>query len=141
MASLPLYKLDLSFLKKEEGRRPQTGSFRWSSKAQKFVTHAEWHQLHPTTKDNRSSLSRPMVIGTMAPIKSMIDGQVYDSKATYYRHVERNDCAIIGFDKNWEEQIKAPLYDERKHEADIVNDVKKSIAQVNTYGGVPNATS
>lgn len=62
----------------------------------------------------------------------MIDGKIYDSKVEYYRHVERNNCAIVGFDKNWESQVTTPRYDERQHEADVVADVKKSIEQLNS---------
>lgn len=87
-----------------------------------------------------SSFPRPMVIGAMPEIRSPIDGRVYDSKSTYYRHVERSNCSIVGFDKNWERQIKKPVYDARAHEADVVADVKKSIEQVKTHGGVPNAS-
>jgi hypothetical protein len=139
MVSIPLHKLDLSFLRKDKDARPQVGSYRWSSVAQKFVALDEWHRLHPhPSRGKSSSLARPLVIGSMAPVKSPIDGQMYDSKSAYYRHVERAGCAIVGFDKNWEEQIKAPVYDGRRHEADIVADIKKSIEQVNTHGGVPN---
>jgi hypothetical protein len=137
MASTLTHKLDLSFMRKAPDARPQTGRYRWSSVAGKCVPIEEWNRLHPRDAANASHLSRPLVIGSMPPVRSPIDGQWYDSKSTYYRHAERAGCAIVGYDKNWQEQIKAPVYDERKHEADIVSDVKKAIEQVNTHGGVP----
>ncbi|WP_125461814.1 MULTISPECIES: hypothetical protein [Rhodomicrobium] len=85
------------------------------------------------TRRSRSSLSTPMVIGSMDPIRSVIDGKMYDSKSAYYRHVERNGCAIVGHDKNWTDYVaKPPLADEKQHEADIVADVKKAIEQVSS---------
>jgi hypothetical protein len=84
-----------------------------------------------------SSLPRPFVIGSMPEVRSMIDGQIYDSKSTYYRHVERNGCEIVGFDPKWQEQIKAPTYDARAHEAEVVADVKKSIEQLNSGTAEP----
>lgn len=84
----------------------------------------------------RSHLSAPLVIGSMPEIRSPIDGRWYDGKAEYYRHVERAGCAIVGFDQNWTDHIR-PAYNESEHTNDIVNDIKKSIEQVESYGGTP----
>lgn len=78
----------------------------------------------------RSALGAPLVIGAMPAIKSMADGQYYDDKRSYYKSVARAGCEIVGYDKNWTDHVKT-TYDEKKHEADIVADVKKSIEQVN----------
>lgn len=41
----------------------------------------------------------PMVISdSMAPIQSMLDGQMYDSKGRYYQHVRSRDHEIVGND-------------------------------------------
>lgn len=36
----------------------------------------------------------------MDPIRSMADGQVYDSRSAYYRSVRRADCEIVGDDRS-----------------------------------------
>lgn len=78
---------------------------------------------------SRSGIAAPTVMGLMDPVKSMIDGRIYDSKTEYQRHVARNGCEVVGFDDNWQEQIVKPRYDERAHEADIVADVKRAIEE------------
>ncbi len=115
------------------------GSYLWDHEKQSWEPRNEvLARRQAAAPRNSSAFPCPMVIGTMTPVQSPIDGKFYDSKAEYYRHVEQNGGAIVGFDKNWEEQIKTPVYDERKHEADIVADVKKAIEVVNSHGGVPN---
>jgi hypothetical protein len=87
---------------------------------------------------SRSGLPSPLVIGTMPEVRSPIDGRIYDGKSEYYRHVERAGCAIVGFDKNWTDHVDASrIYDERKHEVDVVSDVKKSIEQLNSGTAEP----
>lgn len=113
------------------------GSWIYDAETGKLVPKGEYlARKAQQTRHSRSKLSRPMVIGSMPAIRSPIDGQWYDSKATYDRHVERNGCAIVGYDKNWTDHVaKARRYDERKHEADVVADVKKSIEQAASHGG------
>lgn len=110
------------------------GAWIYDAETQTMVPKREYlARKAERTLHSRSSLSRPMVIGSMPPIKSMIDGQYYDSKATYYRHVERNGCEIIGHDKTWTDHVDARArYDEKAHEADVVGDVKKAIEQVSS---------
>jgi hypothetical protein len=79
----------------------------------------------------RSALSAPLVIGAMPAIKSMADGQYYDDKRSYYKSVARAGCEIVGYDKNWTDYVKQP-YDEKTHEAEIVEDVKKAIEQASS---------
>ena len=110
------------------------GRFLWDDETQKWLPrHEVLAKRQASRPNNRSSLGAPLVLGSMPPIKSMIDGKIYDTKGDYYRHVERNECSIVGFDKNWTDHVEAVRHvDERKHEADIVADVKKSIEQVNS---------
>ena len=110
------------------------GRFLWDDETQKWLPrHEVLAKRQASRPNNRSSLGAPLVLGSMPPIKSMIDGKIYDCKGDYYKHVERNECSIVGFDKNWTDYVEAARHvDERKHEADIVADVKKSIEQVNS---------
>jgi hypothetical protein len=116
------------------------GRFLWDSDTQTFrPSHEVISKRFKAQPVKRSDLPTPMVIGCMDEVRSPINGRYYNDKAGYYRHVERAGCAIVGYDKNWQDHIK-PRYDERVHEADIVADVKKSIEQVNTHGGaIPDA--
>lgn len=108
------------------------GRFLWDSETRKWLpAHEVLAKRRASQPDNRSRLGAPLVLGSMPEIKSPIDGRMYDTKGEYYRHVERNNCAIVGFDKNWESHIP-PRYDEKQHEADVVADVKKSIEQLNS---------
>jgi hypothetical protein len=116
----------------------ERGRFLWDEEAQKWAPrHEVLAKRAAAVRPAVSNFPCPMVIGTMPETRSMIDGRIYSDKSSYYRHVERNGCAIVGFDKNWESQVKPKRYDERQHEADVVADVKKSIEQVTSYGGVP----
>jgi hypothetical protein len=109
------------------------GRFLWDKDEQEWLPRHEVLARRLAAKpDSRSALGAPLVLGSMPEIRSPIDGQIYSTKGEYYRHVERNGCAIVGFDKNWQDQITAPRYDERKHEADVVADVKKSIEMVSS---------
>jgi len=104
------------------------GRYLWDDEVQTWrPAHEVLAKRRASRPDNSSPLAFPAVIGAMPETRSPIDGRIYSDKASYYRHVERNNCAIVGFEKNWEEQVKKPLYDERAHEADVVADVKKSI--------------
>lgn len=80
---------------------------------------------------SRSAFSAPAVIGAMPALKCMADGRYYDDKRSYHKAVARAGCEVVGFDKNWTDHIGTP-YDEKKHEADIVADIKKSIEQVSS---------
>jgi hypothetical protein len=104
------------------------GRFLWDEEMQTWrPAHEVVAKRRASQPDNSSLFPCPMVIGAMPEIRSPIDGRFYSDKSSYYRHVERADCSIVGFEKNWDEQVKRPLYDERAHEADVVADVKKSI--------------
>lgn len=110
------------------------GRFLWDAGLEKWAPAGEvLARRHASTPDNRSTLARPMVIGTMPPIRSMIDGKFYDSKSEYYRHVERAGCAIVGHDKNWTDHVAKPsMADDKAYTADVVADVKKAIEQVSS---------
>jgi hypothetical protein len=91
--------------------------------------------------EKRSDLPSPSVIGgTMPAIKSMADGRIYETKRNYEKSVSRAGCEIVGFDKRWQEHIKAPqpYGGEKAHEAELVADVKKAIeieqSKVPSYG-------
>lgn len=106
------------------------GRYLWDEELQTWAPASEVLAKRRAAKPDRSSsLPMPMVIGAMPETRSPIDGRIYTDKSSYYRHVERANCSIVGFDKNWSENLK-PTYDEKKHEADIAADVKKSIEQV-----------
>lgn len=114
------------------------GSYLWDKELERWLPRGEvLARRTASAAQNRSPLACPMVIGTMPEIRSMVDGRIYSDKSSYYRSVERAGCAIVGFDKNWEGQVNASTYDDKKHEADVVADVKKSIEQVSSNGGVP----
>lgn len=115
------------------------GRFLWDTEAQQWLPAAEViARRRQATPVARASLPSPTVIGAMPEIRSMIDGRMYSDKSSYYRHVERNNCAIVGFDKNWTDHVDAARrYDESKHEADVVADVKKSIEQLNSGTAEP----
>jgi hypothetical protein len=115
------------------------GRFIFDKATQTLMPAAEYYaKKRSESPVASSSLPRPLVIGTMPEIRSMIDGRMYSDKSSYYRHVERNNCAIVGFDKNWTDHVAAARrYDESKHEADVVADVKKSIEQLNSGTAEP----
>jgi hypothetical protein len=78
----------------------------------------------------RSSLPSPPVIGAMAPIQSMADGQWYDDKRSYQKSLARAGCEVVGFDKDWEGHVQkraAEIADNTSSMSDIVADVKKAI--------------
>lgn len=109
------------------------GRFLWCTDTKKWLPAQEvLAKRRANAPGKRSSLSAPLVLGSMPEIRSPIDGRMYSTKGEYYKHVERNGCAIVGFDDNWERQVTAPRYDAHKHEADIVSDVKKSLEQLNS---------
>lgn len=115
-------------------------SYLWDKELQKLrPKHEVLAERARAASKNVSAFPCPMVIGAMPETVSPIDGKVYTDKSSYYKHVERNGCAIVGFDKNWEKHIGPSQYDEKQHEADVVADVKKSLEQLNTNGGVPDA--
>lgn len=118
------------------------GSWLWDEEAQKWLPRHEVlarraAQMPPKAV---SAFPSPTVIGAMPEIRSPIDGRRYSDKSSYYRHVERAGCAIVGYDKNWTDHVKRP-YDAKAHEADVVADVKKAIEQLNSGTAEPiNAT-
>lgn len=103
-------------------------SYVYDAESRKLITRREYDiKKAEMRRENRSAFPVPHVISdTMTPIKSMIDGRDYDSKAAYYRSVRSAGCEIVGNDPS-AMRPSAPDYDERKHESDIVADVKKAI--------------
>lgn len=59
----------------------------------------------------------------MDPMRSMVDGQLYDSRSAYYASVRRNGCEIVGDDVDG--FSKPPEYDG----AGIEQDIKRAIAE------------
>ncbi len=48
-------------------------------------------------------LSTPSVVRDyLEPTQSMLDGNEYDSKSSYYKHLDDNDCYIVGNDSGIE---------------------------------------
>jgi len=51
-------------------------------------------------ESKRSPLGAPMIISdNMAPIRSMADGKMYDSKSSYERGVRATGCRVVGNDR------------------------------------------
>ena len=91
--------------------------------------------------EKRADLACPAVhSGGMATIKSMADGRYYETKRNYLKSVSRAGCEVVGFDKNWQDHVKAPqpYGGDKAHEASLVSDVKKAIeieqSKVPSYG-------
>lgn len=56
--------------------------------------------LDPVEESKRSALPSPMIISdNMAPIRSMADGKMYDSKSAYERGVRATGCRVVGNDR------------------------------------------
>lgn len=102
MTTVSLSKLDLSFLKKADPAKCQGGSWRWSSKAEKFVTHAQWHKLHPPSK-KRSKLPTPYFMPDVDAVyggswKSIIDDTEISSRSNWREHNKRNGVLQVDRD-------------------------------------------
>jgi hypothetical protein len=102
MTTVSLSKLDLSFLKKADPAKVTTGSWRWSSKAQKFVTPQEWHKLHPPSK-KRSKLAVPYFMPDVDAAyggswKSIIDDTEISSRSNWREHNKRNGVLQVDRD-------------------------------------------
>lgn len=51
-------------------------------------------------EDKRSPLGAPMIISdSMAPIRSMADGKMHDSKSSYLKGVHNAGCRVVGNDR------------------------------------------
>lgn len=104
-------------------------SFIWDRERQTFRPRAEvLAERAAEAAERRSPVPCPAYRDGMPEIKSMVDGKLYTSKREYERSVERNGCAVVGFDKHWTDHIRNPV-DEKAEIADLVNDIKKSIEQ------------
>lgn len=111
------------------------GAWIYDRETQQLVPKGEYLRRKAMLERGKpSSLPRPFVIGTMEPIKSMADGQIYDDKRSYHRSVARAGCEVVGFDDNWTDHIP-PAYDEKAHEADLVQDIKRAIEEGPANGG------
>lgn len=62
-----------------------------------------WHDLNapwPAECVRHTSADAPFVrTDGMDPIRSMADGQTYDSRSAYYSSVKRAGCEIVGDDR------------------------------------------
>jgi hypothetical protein len=63
----------------------------------------QWPDNHREWKiDNRSELAAPMIIrDSMEPVKSMLDGQMYDSKRRLRRTYKEAGVIEVGDDKSY----------------------------------------
>jgi hypothetical protein len=107
------------------------GSFLWDTDAKRWAPkHEILEKRRSAAQERQSSLPSPLVIGSMVPVQSMIDGQWYDDKRSYQKSVARAGCEIVGYDANWRDHVDRRA-DEIKAEvssmSDIVADVKKAI--------------
>lgn len=112
------------------------GSWVWSKDYECLVPKAQFAaNQHNYFNELRSDLPCPNVIpGGMPEIRSMADGRYYSTKRNYEKSVHRHGCEIVGFDKRWQEHVKAPkaFGADRDHDADLVSDVKRAIQEVET---------
>ena len=70
----------------------------------------------------RSHLSAPMIISdNMAPVRSMADGKIYDSKSSYERGVRAKGCRVVGNDRLESSRTEAPR---------AGHDIKRAIEQL-----------
>jgi len=69
----------------------------------------------------------PHIISDCTEMRSMLDGKTYTSKRAYEASIKAGGCEIVG--NSDLSKYTAPKYDEKAHVADIVQDVKQSIAK------------
>lgn len=43
-------------------------------------------------------IARPQVASDWAPVRSCIDGKIYDGRTAYTEHLRRHGCVIVGND-------------------------------------------
>ncbi|WP_395443581.1 hypothetical protein [Caulobacter sp. UC70_42] len=78
--------------------------------------------LDPVEESKRSALAAPMIISdNMAPVRSMADGKVYDSKSSYERGVRDKGCRIVGNDRLESSTTQVPR---------VGHDIKRAIEQL-----------
>lgn len=106
------------------------GSWVWCNHRQALIPKSQYQrQMASDAEHSRSGLPRPMIISdNLDGLRSMADGQIYTSKRHYERSVKAHGCEIVGN----EVQTKhiPPAYDAKAHEADVVSDVQRAIAEV-----------
>lgn len=82
----------------------QRGGDRWDRPSSAWVRADEWQQRQWAREDraferraNQGQLCAPAVIADgMQPVKSMLDGKLYDSKATMRAHYRREGAIELG---------------------------------------------
>lgn len=88
--------------------------------------HREW------IIDNRSDLSAPMIIrDSMDPVKSMLDGQMYDSKRTLRRTYREVGVIEVGDDKSYTD----PAYMRRQAASEVKRQKQKQKKQIEAAVG------
>ncbi len=108
--------------------RVQNAALVWDKDLECLVP--KYGRNYHDTSDLRSDLPSPAVHGGGMPtIKSMADGQYYETKRNYYKSVSRAGAEIVGFDPRWQEHVKAPqpFGGDKAHEASLVADTKAAI--------------
>lgn len=79
--------------------------------------------LDPVEESKRSALASPMIISdNMAPIRSMADGKMYDSRSSYERGVRAKGCRVVGNDRLESSKTEVPR---------VGHDIKRAIDQLN----------
>lgn len=78
-----------------------------------------------------SDLPFPMIVSDQLEMKSMINGEIFTSKAAYYKHVRANNCEIVGNEDITGKYRATPsAADDIAHTKDIESDVKTAIEQL-----------
>lgn len=120
-------------------RRIEAGAWIWDRDLECLVPKSGRNYFDHN--DKRADLPSPAVhAGGMPTVKSMADGRYYETRRNYYKSVSRAGCEIVGFDKRWQEHVRAPqpYGGPKAHERELVADVKQSIeieqSKVPSYG-------
>ena len=85
----------------------------------------DWVEASKAAPRNPVHGRGPMLIrDQMAPIRSMADGRMFDSKRGYYRSLKEQGREIVGDDYAWTQQ--QPTYEPQ----DVGRDIKRAIEEL-----------
>jgi hypothetical protein len=109
-----------------------SGSWVFDPQTNELIPKSQYvRRLSASTEHARSGLPRPMIISDhLDGLFSHADGQIYTSKRAYYDSVKAHGCEIVGNEDLTKHT--APTYDAKAHEAEVVDDVRRAIAEVNS---------
>ena len=91
----------------------------WPDNHREWIIDNKSRMTAPAVIDNRSDLAAPMIIrDSMDPTKSMLDGQIYDSKSRLRRTYKQAGVVEIGNDSSYTdpEKLRSQAPAERKRQ-------------------------